>query len=56
MIIAGFVTSWFVAKDATDFGFIQMTVALVLFGLVVFIIAFWPSGWAIKLGRLRKPR
>jgi hypothetical protein len=54
LIVAGFVSSWFVAKDAPNFGFIQMTVAPILFVLVVFVLAFWPSTWAIKLNRLRK--
>jgi len=54
LIVAGFATSWFVAKDAPNFGFIQMTVALMLFGFVVLVLAFWPSNWAIKLNRLKK--
>ena len=35
LIVAGFVVSWFVAKDAPQFGIMQMAVALFLFVLVV---------------------
>ena len=56
LIVAGFAASWFVAKDAPNFGFIQMTVALMLFGLIVLVLAFWPSNWTVKLSRLKKLR
>jgi hypothetical protein len=54
MIAAGVVTSWFVAKDAVNFGVIQMMVALMLLTLIVAVLAFWPSRWTIKLERLRR--
>ena len=54
MIAAGVVTSWFVAKDAVNFGVIQLMVALMLLTLIVAVLAFWPSRWTIKLERLRR--
>lgn len=42
LVVAGFITSWFVAHDALNFAFIQMVVAVLLFTLVVAVIAFWP--------------
>ena len=56
LIVAGFVASWVVAKDAPQFGIMQMTVALFLFVLVVWVLAFWPERWTHLLGRFRKPR
>jgi hypothetical protein len=43
--------SWFVAKDAPNFGLLQMAVGLLLLALVVAVIAFWPSSWTMKLNR-----
>ena len=45
LIAGGAVTSWFVAKDAPNFGLVQMAVGLLLLALVVSVIAFWPSSW-----------
>jgi hypothetical protein len=56
LIVAGFVTSWFVTKDTPQFGLMQMAVALMLFVLVVFVLAFWPERWTHMLSRLHKPR
>ena len=56
LIVAGFVTSWFVAKDTPRFGLMQMAVALMLVVLVVFVLAFWPERWTHMLSRLHKPR
>lgn len=56
LIAAGVVTSWLVAKDEPNFGVIQMTIAVLLFVLVVFVLAFWPSRWTIKLGEFQKRR
>ena len=56
LIVAGFVTSWFVTKDTPQFGLMQMAVALILFVLVVFVLAFWPERWTHMLSRLHKPR
>jgi hypothetical protein len=45
LIAGGAVTSWFIAKDAPNFGLVQMAVGLLLLSLVVSVIAFWPSSW-----------
>jgi hypothetical protein len=45
LIAAGFVASWFVARDAPQFGLMQVAVALVLMVFVVAILAFWPERW-----------
>jgi hypothetical protein len=55
LIVAGFVASWFIARDEPIFGAFQMAIGLLLLVLVVFVIAFWPSGWAAALNRERKP-
>ena len=43
LIAAGFLASWFVARDAPQFGLVQMAVALLLLVLVVWVLAFWPE-------------
>ena len=42
LVLAGFITSWFVARDALNFGIMQMVVAVILFTLIVAVAAFWP--------------
>ena len=44
--LVGFATV--VAKDATNFGVIQMMVALLLLTLIIAVIAFWPDHWKIR--------
>lgn len=56
LIVAGVVTGWFLAKDAPNFGVIQMVVALLLLTLIVAVIAFWPDRWTMKFGQPRKQR
>ena len=56
LIVAGFVASWFMAKDAPQFGLLQMAVAIFLFVLAVWVLAFWPERWTHALSRLPKPR
>jgi predicted signal transduction protein with EAL and GGDEF domain len=56
LIVAGFVVSWFVAKDAPQFGVMQMAVALILIVFIVAVLAFWPERWTHLLSRLHKPR
>ena len=56
VIVAGFVASWVVAKDAPQFGIMQMAVTLFLVVLVVAVLAFWPERWTHILDRFRKPR
>ena len=55
LIVAGFVASWLVAKDAPQFGIMQGAVALFLAVLVVAVLAFWPERWTHILSRLHKP-
>jgi hypothetical protein len=54
LVAAGSVTSWFVAKDAPNFGLVQIAIGLLLLSLVVSVIAFWPSSWTVKLNRFGK--
>ena len=56
LIVAGFVASWFVAKDAPQFGLVQMAIGLLLLILVVCVLAFWPQRWTHMLSRMHKPR
>jgi hypothetical protein len=55
LIAAGFVTSRFVAKDAPQFGIMQMAVVLILVVVIVAVLAFWPERWSHILNRLHKP-
>jgi hypothetical protein len=50
------VASWFVAKDAPQFGLMQVAVALILFVFVLWVLAFWPERWTHVLNRLHKTR
>lgn len=43
LLVAGFITSLFLARDALNFQVIQMVVAVLLFGIFVFVLAFWPT-------------
>lgn len=43
LIVAGSITSWFIARDALNFDIIRMVIAVLLFTLVVMIAAFWPT-------------
>ena len=56
LIAAGFLASWFVARDAPQFGLVQMAVALLLLVLVVWVLAFWPERWTQKLSRVDRVR
>jgi predicted signal transduction protein with EAL and GGDEF domain len=56
LIVAGFVVSWFVAKDAPQFGVMQMAVALILVIFIVAVLAFWPERWTHLLSRLHRSR
>ena len=55
LIAVGFVASWFVAKDAPQFGVMQMAVALILVVVIVAVLAFWPERWSRILNRVHKP-
>ena len=56
LIVAGFVASWFVAKDAPQFGLVQMAAAIILFVLVLWVLAFWPERWTNLVSRLHRSR
>ena len=56
LIGAGFVASWFVAKDAPQFGVMQMAVVTLLLVGIVAVLAFWPERWTHILSRLHKSR
>jgi hypothetical protein len=56
LIIAGFIASWFVTRDAPQFGVFEMAVALILIVLIVAVIAFWPERWTHFLNRVHRPR
>ena len=43
LIVAGAITGWFVARDATNFGVLQMMVMLALITVFMGILAFWPA-------------
>jgi len=56
LIAAGFIVSWFVAKDTQLFSILQMVVSLLFLAIVVVVLAFWPERWANVLNRGQKPR
>jgi hypothetical protein len=41
MILAAFIASYFVARDAVNFSIVQMVVALLLIAGLVGVAAFW---------------
>jgi hypothetical protein len=41
--MAGIITGWLVAQEATNFTWIQVVISLLLIALFVFLAAFWPS-------------
>ena len=56
LIVAGFVTSWFVTKGSPQFGIMEMAVMTLLLILIVAVLAFWPERWTHFLNRLHKAR
>ncbi|EKD55214.1 MAG: hypothetical protein ACD_60C00024G0014 [uncultured bacterium] len=56
LVLAGFITSLFVSRDALKFDVIQMVVAVLLFTLLVAIVAFWPmlKAWFMRVTRKEK--
>lgn len=42
LIVAGTITGWFVARDATNFGVLQMFIMLMLITITVAGVALWP--------------
>ncbi len=45
LIVSGAIAEYFVTRDAVNFSVIQGVVALVLFGFIVLVVAFWPRRW-----------
>jgi hypothetical protein len=45
LIIAGPIAAWFVSRDADNFGFFQMVVAIILVAAFVIVAALWPPRW-----------
>ncbi|HEX2843131.1 hypothetical protein [Hyphomicrobium sp.] len=43
LLLAAVIAGWFVAEDATNFGLIQMVVAILLITLAVGLAAFWET-------------
>ena len=43
LLLAGVITSWFVAREADNFSVIQGVVAMLLIAAFVFLAAYWPS-------------
>lgn len=52
----GVVTGWFIAKDAPNFGVMQMAIGLLVLAIIVAILAFWPAQWGLKRHRARQER
>lgn len=42
-VVAGFIASIFVTRDALNFGIVQMVVVVILFTTIFVIVAFWPE-------------
>ena len=55
LIVVGFIASWFVTKDAPQFGIMEMAVALIQIVVIVAVLAFWPERWSHILNRIHKP-
>jgi len=43
LLIAGYIASLFVARNALNFDLVQMVIAVILFTLFVLLLAFWPA-------------
>ena len=56
MLAAGFVTSWFLARDTPIFGVAQVMMTLILIAFIVAVVAFWPERWTSAINRLHRPR
>ena len=45
MVIAGSITSWFVARDSLKFNIVQMVISIILITIALLIVAFWRPFW-----------
>ncbi len=50
LLVAAVIAGWLVARDAPNFGVVQMAIALLLFVAVLFVFALWPSRWFERFG------
>ncbi len=53
-VVAGFIASLFVARDALNFSIVQMVIAVMLFTTCVGLITFWPQIKAWFSGRFKQ--
>jgi hypothetical protein len=53
LIVAGYLAGFLVARDAPNFGLVQVMVALLLIVLTVYVLAFWPRGSIVDRFRKR---
>lgn len=42
-VVAGFIASFFVARDALNFSIVQVMIVVLLFTTLVGILTFWPA-------------
>lgn len=42
-VVAGFIASFFVARDALNFSMVQVMIVVLLFTTLVGILTFWPA-------------
>jgi len=54
LMASGFLASWFVARDAPQFGIMQIAVTLILIVFIVAVLAFRPERWSHLLNRFHK--
>lgn len=50
LILAASIAGWLVAAGEPKFGAVQMVIAVLLFVLFVFVLAFWPLDRLARLG------
>ncbi|KTC85649.1 hypothetical protein [Legionella drozanskii] len=43
LVVSSSITSLFISRDVLNFSIFKMVIAVLLFTLFVFIVAFWPS-------------
>ncbi|MEO8965039.1 MAG: hypothetical protein ABI370_10260 [Gammaproteobacteria bacterium] len=56
LLVAGFIASFFVPRDALNFSIIQMVIAILLFTFAVILVALWPmlKDWFVRRMKKRK--
>jgi hypothetical protein len=56
LIVAMLVAGWFIWEDPPELGLVPAAIELLLLGLVVSVIAFWPKRWTAPLDRRDEER